>query len=179
MTALIQGVTHGASGLAFAYLLVLFALLAGLGQARATAPKYLLAPLLAAPLLLLVALCVSLLSGALHAIGLSGAWTQLSIGFSITIVIGFVGGRVLALHPAPQEPQHRRGAFVSKAPGQSTRAVHSVAPITLAGVSIPLADETKHFKIIGTTGTGKSTAIQEMLTKALALGDRAIIADPD
>jgi Type IV secretion-system coupling protein DNA-binding domain len=179
MTALIQGVTHGASGLAFAYLLVLFALLAGLGQARATAPKYLLAPLLAAPLLLLVAPCVSLLSGALHAIGLSGAWTQLSIGFSITIVIGFVGGRVLALHPAPQEPQHRRGAFVSKAPGQSTRAVHSVAPITLAGVSIPLADETKHFKIIGTTGTGKSTAIREILSAALARGDRVVIADPD
>ena len=40
-------------------------------------------------------------------------------------------------------------------------------------------DETKHFKLIGTTGTGKSTAIQELLTAALARGDRAIIADPD
>jgi len=33
--------------------------------------------------------------------------------------------------------------------------------------------------MIGTTGTGKSTAIQEILTTALARGDRAIIADPD
>ena len=41
------------------------------------------------------------------------------------------------------------------------------------------ADETKHFKFIGTTGTGKSTAIREMLSAALARGDRAVIADPD
>jgi hypothetical protein len=41
------------------------------------------------------------------------------------------------------------------------------------------ADETKHFKMIGTTGTGKSTAIRELLEGALARGDRAVIADPD
>jgi type IV secretory pathway TraG/TraD family ATPase VirD4 len=40
-------------------------------------------------------------------------------------------------------------------------------------------DETKHFKLIGTTGTGKSTAIRELLRGALARGDRAVIADPD
>jgi type IV secretory pathway TraG/TraD family ATPase VirD4 len=179
MTAQFQALTHGASGFAIAYLLVLAALLAGLAQARATAPKYLLAPLLAVPLLLLVALCVSLLSAALHAIGLSGAWSQLSTGFLVTMAIGFVGGRVLALHPAPREPRHRRGAFVSKAPANSVRAVHSAAPITLASVSIPLTDETKHFKIIGTTGTGKSTAIREILSAALSRGDRMVIADPD
>jgi type IV secretory pathway TraG/TraD family ATPase VirD4 len=33
--------------------------------------------------------------------------------------------------------------------------------------------------MIGTTGTGKSTAITELLTQALARGDRAVIADPD
>ena len=51
--------------------------------------------------------------------------------------------------------------------------------MTLAGVAIPPLDETKHFKLIGTTGTGKSTAIREILGTALARGDRAIIADPD
>jgi len=51
--------------------------------------------------------------------------------------------------------------------------------LTLAGHVIPLLDETKHFKIIGTTGSGKSTAIRELLAKALARGDRAVIADPD
>jgi type IV secretory pathway TraG/TraD family ATPase VirD4 len=40
-------------------------------------------------------------------------------------------------------------------------------------------DETKHFKMLGTTGTGKSTAIRELLDSALARGDRAVIADPD
>ena len=51
--------------------------------------------------------------------------------------------------------------------------------LTLAGVPIPLLDETKHFKLIGTTGTGKSTAIRELLGAAIARGDRVIFADPD
>ncbi len=51
--------------------------------------------------------------------------------------------------------------------------------ITLAGLAVPAADEAKHFKIIGTTGTGKSTAIGELMSGALARGDRAVIADPD
>lgn len=51
--------------------------------------------------------------------------------------------------------------------------------LRLAGTSLRPADETKHFKLIGTTGTGKSTAITELLQGALARGDRAIIADPE
>jgi type IV secretory pathway TraG/TraD family ATPase VirD4 len=51
--------------------------------------------------------------------------------------------------------------------------------IRIAGVAIPPLDETKHFKVIGTTGTGKSTAIRQLLRVALARGDRAIIADPN
>jgi type IV secretory pathway TraG/TraD family ATPase VirD4 len=51
--------------------------------------------------------------------------------------------------------------------------------LTLAGTPVPSQDETKHFKLVGTTGTGKSTAIREILRAALARGDRAVIADPD
>jgi type IV secretory pathway TraG/TraD family ATPase VirD4 len=51
--------------------------------------------------------------------------------------------------------------------------------LRLAGVAIPPLDESKHFKFVGTTGTGKSTAIRELLTGAIGRGDRAIIADPD
>ena len=51
--------------------------------------------------------------------------------------------------------------------------------VTLAGVAIAEKDETKHFKLIGTTGTGKSTAIRELLGAAIARGDRAVFADPD
>lgn len=55
----------------------------------------------------------------------------------------------------------------------SDRSLH------LAGMRVGAADETKHFKLIGTTGTGKSTAISELLAGALERGDRAVIADPD
>ena len=51
--------------------------------------------------------------------------------------------------------------------------------LTLAGTAVTLLDETKHFKMIGTTGTGKSTAIRELLGAALERGDRAVFADPD
>jgi hypothetical protein len=53
------------------------------------------------------------------------------------------------------------------------------AAFRAAGRSVEPADETKHFKMIGTTGTGKSTAIRELLEGALERGDRAVIADPD
>lgn len=66
------------------------------------------------------------------------------------------------------------------AASDSSRSTRSTAgSITLAGLQVAPLDETKHFKIIGTTGTGKSTAIRELLTGALERGDRAIIADPD
>jgi type IV secretory pathway TraG/TraD family ATPase VirD4 len=51
--------------------------------------------------------------------------------------------------------------------------------LTLAGTAIAEADETKHFKLIGTTGTGKSTAIRELLGAAMERGDSAVFADPD
>jgi type IV secretory pathway TraG/TraD family ATPase VirD4 len=59
------------------------------------------------------------------------------------------------------------------------RAWSGARTLALAGVVVGAADETKHFKIIGTTGTGKSTAITELLEGALERGDRAIVADPD
>ena len=52
-------------------------------------------------------------------------------------------------------------------------------PLTLAGQWVDPVDEVKHFKLIGTTGTGKSTVIRELLEGALRRGDRAVIADPD
>jgi type IV secretory pathway TraG/TraD family ATPase VirD4 len=58
------------------------------------------------------------------------------------------------------------------------RGVHC-GDLRLAGIDVPAADETKHFKLLGTTGTGKSTAIRGLLQAALKRGDRAIIADPD
>ena len=70
---------------------------------------------------------------------------------------------------------HKRGAVLL----DEIRPRRTRAGITLAGLAVPPLDETKHFKMIGTTGTGKSTAIRELLDGALARGDRAIFVDPD
>jgi type IV secretory pathway TraG/TraD family ATPase VirD4 len=64
----------------------------------------------------------------------------------------------------------RRGTQLKKSRG---------GVVTLAGIAIAAGDEAKHFKLIGTTGTGKSTAIRELLSGAIARGDRAVFADPD
>jgi type IV secretory pathway TraG/TraD family ATPase VirD4 len=78
---------------------------------------------------------------------------------------------------------HQRGAVIVADRRRHGGMRHCTRPdggrLSLAGVQVPLLDETKHFKMIGTTGTGKSTAIRELLGGALARGDRAVFADPD
>jgi type IV secretory pathway TraG/TraD family ATPase VirD4 len=78
---------------------------------------------------------------------------------------------------------HKRGVLIADgAPMQrhTARRKRSRSELlTLAGVAIPAGDESKHFKLIGTTGTGKTTAIRELLGSAIARGDRAVFADPD
>jgi type IV secretory pathway TraG/TraD family ATPase VirD4 len=78
---------------------------------------------------------------------------------------------------------HKRGVLIADgAPMQrrSARRKKSKSELlTLAGVAIPPGDESKHFKLIGSTGTGKTTAIRELLGSAIARGDRAVFADPD
>lgn len=51
--------------------------------------------------------------------------------------------------------------------------------VDVAGVPIPTACEPSHFLMPGSTNTGKSTAIDELLSSALARGDRAIVIDPN
>jgi hypothetical protein len=179
MSAQLYSLTHGTSGLATAYIIVVAAMVGGLIRWRATAKKYLVAPLYAVPLLLLVGVCNAILGIALEAVSLYSLWVQLVLGLALLIVIGIVGGKVLALQSSVREPKHLRGAFVSRAANKKVREARSDIPVTLAGIPISPADETKHFKIIGTTGTGKSTAIREILDAALSRGDRVIIADPD
>ena len=78
---------------------------------------------------------------------------------------------------------HKRGVLIADgAPIQRCTARRKKSRselLTLAGVAIPPGDESKHFKLIGTTGTGKTTAIRELLGSAIARGDRAVFADPD
>jgi type IV secretory pathway TraG/TraD family ATPase VirD4 len=78
---------------------------------------------------------------------------------------------------------HKRGVLIQEAASIQRRTAmrKRVSPglLSVAGIAISKADETKHFKFIGTTGTGKSTAIRELLGGAIARGDRVIFADPD
>jgi type IV secretory pathway TraG/TraD family ATPase VirD4 len=79
---------------------------------------------------------------------------------------------------------HKRGAKILEGRRARRKALRlgstpGESCLTLGGVRIAAKDETKHFKLIGTTGTGKSTAIRELLRGALERGDRAVITDPD
>ena len=79
---------------------------------------------------------------------------------------------------------HRRGAVIRPGRAAQRRARRqrrrcAEPQLTLAGVAVTMRDETRHFKLIGTTGTGKSTAIAGLMHGALERGDRAVITDPD
>jgi type IV secretory pathway TraG/TraD family ATPase VirD4 len=84
---------------------------------------------------------------------------------------------------AGRSETHRRGAIVRSLSRWPYAARHRkgarAASLMLAGVPLDALDETKHTKLIGTTGTGKSTAIGQLLGRALRRGDRAVISDPE
>jgi type IV secretory pathway TraG/TraD family ATPase VirD4 len=78
--------------------------------------------------------------------------------------------------------RHRRGALVKVACRRlrlGAGELSQTARLQLGGVAIAVGDEVKHFKLIGTTGTGKSTAIRQLLGAALRRGDRAVVSDPE
>jgi type IV secretory pathway TraG/TraD family ATPase VirD4 len=93
-----------------------------------------------------------------------------------------LGGFSRFLRRNPQD-RYKRGALLADGRAAQRRSARlrksGTELLTLAGIAIAPADETKHFKLIGTTGTGKSTAIRELLGAAIARGDRAVFADPD
>jgi type IV secretory pathway TraG/TraD family ATPase VirD4 len=93
--------------------------------------------------------------------------------FGLAFLMGRIGRREVIIRGARLGGSHplRRMCWHLNA--------HAGDLLTLAGKPITRLDETKHFKMIGTTGTGKSTAIAELLGAALRRGDRAVIADPD
>jgi hypothetical protein len=191
------GVMHAADllrggwGLATAYTAVQVPLLVGLVRHRAPYSKFIASPLLAVPLTAAVAVGVAAAAPLWHGLGLATSDAlSVSAGVALSAAAGYFTGRKMARAGKPLST-HRRGAIVVNAASPARAAgVHrsrelargrqSVATaITLAGFPLTSEDETKHFKLIGTTGTGKSTAIQELLGAALARGDRAVIADPD
>jgi hypothetical protein len=168
-------------GLAAAYAAVGGSMFVGLMRAHAPFPKLLLSPLMALPVTTAAAAGVALLNPLTHSLGIaSGSVAQLAVGTAVAVGIGYASGVRLAAGISPVE-SHQRGAIVANSPPAALRRQERsrAGGLTVAGIQLAAQDETKHFKFIGTTGTGKSTAIQEVLAAALRRGDRAVIADPD
>jgi type IV secretory pathway TraG/TraD family ATPase VirD4 len=99
------------------------------------------------------------------------------------LAVALVAVVVLSRRSSARET-HKRGARMldGRTAQRRTARKQLLRPdplLTIAGVGIALGDEVKHFKLIGTTGTGKSTAIRELLAAAINRGDRAVITDPD
>jgi type IV secretory pathway TraG/TraD family ATPase VirD4 len=173
-----------------AYALVQGSLLAGLIRGRAGSRKLVLSPLAALPLTAISGAALVAATGFTNTLGLAaGSTPQLCAAAACTAALSYTVGRALARR-ASYSAIYERGAVVTDEPSPAARSVarsggvgrarsRQLGGITLAGLPVAADDEVKHFKLIGTTGTGKSTAIREMLSTALARGDRAVIADPD
>jgi type IV secretory pathway TraG/TraD family ATPase VirD4 len=171
--------TEGWSGLALGYAVVAAPMLAGMIRARAPLAKLLLSPFLALPVAGLAASGIALASPLTQALGMaSNGVSQLLFGTALAAGVGYFSGTRLA-GAGSLAPVHQRGAMVMRSEERAGAGVAAGAGLKLAGTVLALEDEAKHFKFIGATGTGKSTAIHEVLRGALARGDRAVIADPE
>jgi hypothetical protein len=175
-------IMHGWSDLALTYASAQGSMIVGLARGRAEFQKYLTSPFLAAPLTAIGGIGLAIATPLIARIGVSPhGLLHFATGIAVSAALGYAGGLSEA-EPDTNPRVHQRGTLIAAedAPTRPRGNRDSdERQITLAGTAIPIADETKHFKLIGTTGTGKSTAIQEILATALARGDRAVIADPD
>ena len=182
--------THGTNCLVLVYLLVLIPMWVVLYRARSPVFRTLRAPMVAVPATIVGMIVDTLLLHFLAPFRM-GDDSMFTLLFSCAVftAVGYLFGKSM-VRESDSDDSHQRGAVVWRpnrvpVPSRTRRSVsrsstpHCDQPITLAGMPIEPDDETKHFKFIGTTGTGKSTAIREMLSAALARGDRAVIADPD
>jgi hypothetical protein len=178
----------GWSAVGLDYLSVLTPMWVAMVRARAQPRAFLASPIWAGAVMLATGMGISLSSPLLHALHIAnGDLMEFAMGGSVAGLLGYGAGRVLARRNADRQV-HIRGATVIAAEEASpqrgsgrgrARMRGASMGVTLAGIPVPEADETKHFKLIGTTGAGKSTAITELLSGALRRGDRAVIADPD
>ena len=182
--------THGLPGLWMAYGSVQAPMWAALARGRASLGRWLASPVLATLVTAGIGMTSAAFEPLTHAWGASGALLSAAGAAGGSIIAGYAAGHVMAGQRPARAFEHVRGAVVRAEAARSvalnTRSaaapIHALArhgTLTLAGVAIAPLDETKHFKIMGATGAGKSTAIAELLGGALARGDRAVIADPD
>jgi type IV secretory pathway TraG/TraD family ATPase VirD4 len=150
-------------------------LLYGLIRYRSPVKHILLSPLVSIPLTGIIAVILGLISLLPFHIGQHLVDV---LGLPCFWFLGLNGGKGIALN-GDTSVNHQRGTILKGMPRLLNPNVTNRNTLTVAGFPVAPPDETKHFKMIGTTGTGKSTAIRELLGGALERGDRAVIADPD
>ena len=177
-----DAIAHGWSGLALGYAAVQVPMIVGLIRGNAKVSDYFFAPIVSAPLAVVGAGGAALVSTMMPMVnGAAMSGLQMAFGAAISGAIGYAGGRIMARSDGT-ESLHLRGAKIrtetATDPRRNVAGIHARG-LNFAGVPVPLEDEAKHFKLIGTTGTGKSTAIAELIRGALDRGDRLVIADPD
>lgn len=139
----------------------------GLAARRAPLSSYLRVPVVAPILVLGGRLLMTgfhwvLSRAAVHAV------VQVYLPLLAFPVVGLLFGR-MASRPVPRRTTGE--ALIHSGPNAAhqlgQRAVQRLlgpsGQLTVAGLKIPLADELKHFKFIGTTGSGMSSAIRELL----------------
>lgn len=103
------------------------------------------------------------IAGLLFGIGLCILWAHFAAGW----------GR-----DAAQDSARRGASIVSeKALARKTRKRAGQEPVHLASIPIPQNLETRHMALIGSTGSGKTTALRQMLDDIEARGDTAIVYD--
>lgn len=206
---LIDSLSHGWLGLFTAYASVQGPMLLAMARGRASPGKYARAPAAAAALTAVTGMGLGVAAPILSSAGLGlpwivGAAVCAAAGYAAGRVMArpaasdrlhLRGAVIEAAESARGNPpgQGRNGGAERDLDRAGNAAGRIVPPdaesgirresrdarITLAGKEVPPSDEAKHFKMIGTTGTGKSTAICELLGGAFTRGDRAVIADPD
>src|SRR5579864_6243470 len=111
------------------------------------------------------------------------AWTQRAPAL-VPLLAMLTAAGCLALRRGRIVDAHRRGARVldgrrAQRHARGLERRYAEGPLLLAGVAIPARDESRHFKLIGTTARGKSTAIAGLMAGALRRGDRIVVTDPD
>ena len=113
----------------------------------------------------LVLLGLTILAALILAVGLGLIWWQQQhkLGFTGTPFRKFLRGSRMV-----------RSAQLSRQTRQ-----RSELQISLAGIAMPVALESLHLLVGGSTGAGKSVLMRELVYSALQRGDRLIIVDPN
>lgn len=171
MSAQLHALTHGWSGLVFIYSVVQVPMLIGLVQGRASIGKLLRSPVTTVLAMLAVGIVTTIADPLLRRLGLSDqSPLHLYIDVAASVAIGYATGRWVASRSS-SSISYRRGAIASQAYStpaaqpsrRSRRGAGGVpdpnTPVTLAGIAVAAEDETKHFKLVGTTGTGDRKSV--------------------